>query len=356
MFKIYDGRSHFWQWDSDQKLVVNSLNIGTSVQFYNDVVKEKGYTTLVRQEPGKRVCDVPNILLQHACDLKVYAYVEDEKGNRTVLRKTFAVKKREKPAVYVYKETESTDYPKIINDALAAAKKSGMFDGEPGADGKDGKDGKDGQPGADGAPGKDGVSPTISIVPTPTGTRIIISDKNGEKYIDIPDVRDGEDGVDGIPGADGKDGEDGISPIISVSRIDTGTRLTIKDINGTTYVDIPDGKDGEPGSDYVLTDEDKDEIAALVPAGNSARIGEVTLTSSGWTGSENLYSQVVNIEGVTENTQVDLTPSVQQLAAFYEKDLAFVTENEDGVVTVYCIGQKPQNDYTIQVTMTEVSA
>lgn len=87
---------------------------------------------------------------------------------------------------------------------------------------------------------------------------------------------------------------------------------------------------------------------------SSARIGEVLLKSSGWVGNASPYSQVVTINGVTENSQVDLTPSVQQLAIFYEKDLAFVTENEGGVVTVYAIGQKPMNDYTIQVTITEV--
>ena len=42
-------------------------------------------------------------------------------------------------------------------------------------------------------------------------------------------------------------------------------------------------------------------------------------------------------------------------AIFHDKDLAFVTENEDGVVTVYSIGDKPTNDYTIQVSITEVN-
>ena len=87
---------------------------------------------------------------------------------------------------------------------------------------------------------------------------------------------------------------------------------------------------------------------------NLPKIGEVTLLADDWVGEGSLYHQVVNIEGVTENSQVDLTPDVQQLAIFYEKDLSFVTENEDGVVTVYAIGQKPANDYTIQVTITEV--
>lgn len=94
---------------------------------------------------------------------------------------------------------------------------------------------------------------------------------------------------------------------------------------------------------------------SLADLGAVARIGEVALLSSKWiTEDDHLYSQVVTVTGATENTQVDLTPSVEQLAIFYEKDLTFVTENEDGVVTVYAIGQKPQDDYTIQVTLTEV--
>ena len=85
-----------------------------------------------------------------------------------------------------------------------------------------------------------------------------------------------------------------------------------------------------------------------------ARIANVDLLSANWVGTSSPYSQVVEIEGVTENSQVDLTPSSEQLIIFYDKDLGFVTENEDGVVTVYAIGQKPENDYTIQVTITEV--
>lgn len=86
-----------------------------------------------------------------------------------------------------------------------------------------------------------------------------------------------------------------------------------------------------------------------------ARIAVINLLADKWVGENNLYSQVVSIKGVTEYSQVDITPSAEQLAVFYEKDLAFVTENEAGVVTVYAIGQKPVNDYTLQVTITEVS-
>lgn len=88
--------------------------------------------------------------------------------------------------------------------------------------------------------------------------------------------------------------------------------------------------------------------------GPAARIANVVLLADAWKGTESPYSQVVAVSGVTSNTQVDLTPSVEQLAVFHNKDLAFVTENEGGVVTVYAIGQKPANDYTIQATLTEV--
>lgn len=87
---------------------------------------------------------------------------------------------------------------------------------------------------------------------------------------------------------------------------------------------------------------------------NKIRIANIDLLASNWIGDKSPYSQVVTIDGVTENSQVDLTPSIEQLVVFYEKDLGFVTENEDGVVTVFAIGQKPENDYNIQVTITEV--
>lgn len=69
------------------------------------------------------------------------------------------------------------------------------------------------------------------------------------------------------------------------------------------------------------------------------------------------YKQVVTIDNavITKNSKVDLNPTPEMLAIFHEKDVAFVAENTDGIITVYCIGQKPQNTYRdIPVTVTEV--
>lgn len=101
---------------------------------------------------------------------------------------------------------------------------------------------------------------------------------------------------------------------------------------------------------------DYNSLANLPAAITPPRIATVNLLASDWqtTSQTNLHSQVVTIEGVTETSQVDLTPSAEQLATFHQKDIALVAENEDGVVTVYAIGDKPANDYTMQVTIKEV--
>lgn len=88
--------------------------------------------------------------------------------------------------------------------------------------------------------------------------------------------------------------------------------------------------------------------------GSSVEVGYVSLIAAKWEGEASPYSQKVDIAGVTEKSMVTLQPNVGQLVIFHNKDLAFVTENEDGEVTVYAIGDKPLNDYTIQVSITEV--
>lgn len=115
---------------------------------------------------------------------------------------------------------------------------------------------------------------------------------------------------------------------------------------------------GDPPSEEQIAEA----VSDYFKKNHFAIIGDVTLFADQWEkASENLYSQVVTVITEVDNPldmrkcQVDLTPSVEQLVVFYEKDLTFVTENEDGVVTVYAIGQQPENDYTIQVTLTEVA-
>ena len=90
-------------------------------------------------------------------------------------------------------------------------------------------------------------------------------------------------------------------------------------------------------------------VTPVVPASS------VTLYESEWVQNGDVYSQVVEVPGVTPTTKVDLQPTSEQLAEFHYKVLAFVAENAGGVVTVYSIGDKPADDHTIQITKTEVA-
>ena len=89
--------------------------------------------------------------------------------------------------------------------------------------------------------------------------------------------------------------------------------------------------------------------------GSTTQISSVTLAASKWVGTASPYSQVVTISGTTKNSKIDLNPTVEQLSIFHNKDLAFVVGNNNGVITVYAIGQKPTNDYTMQAAITEVA-
>lgn len=98
--KIYDGRNEFYQWDLDQKLIVNDPDI-TEVHYCNQT-DDCSLVCEVYEEDGQRLVNVPNILLQEAFPIRAYAYA----GCCTKQSVVFTVKHRSKPADYVYTETE----------------------------------------------------------------------------------------------------------------------------------------------------------------------------------------------------------------------------------------------------------
>lgn len=181
MFKIYDGREAFYQWDIDQKVVVEDRSI-TQVHFCNRT-DDCALICECYELEGKWVADVPNILLQDNWRIRVYAY----DGCATRHDEKYDVKPRSKPDTYVYTETEVLSYETIakrmdaietdiegvaeevikeyleehdikvdltgyateeyVDNAVSAIE---LTPGPAGKDGKDGKDGVDGAPGADG--------------------------------------------------------------------------------------------------------------------------------------------------------------------------------------------------------------
>ena len=85
------------------------------------------------------------------------------------------------------------------------------------------------------------------------------------------------------------------------------------------------------------------------------KISTIFLPASGWTEATNIYSQVVTVSGATENSKVDIYPTPEQLVELQNTGVTLVAVNEDGVVTVYALNNKPTSDYNMQVTLTEVN-
>ncbi len=101
---------------------------------------------------------------------------------------------------------------------------------------------------------------------------------------------------------------------------------------------------------WINTAEDGTGIVPVFP-----RIATITLPMANWGGSEAPHSQVVEINTVTAATKIDLQPTVAQIVALQNDDIALMAENISGVVTIYSFGGKPSSDMTMQVLLTEVS-
>ena len=71
------------------------------------------------------------------------------------------------------------------------------------------------------------------------------------------------------------DGDDGFSPIVDITDIEHGHNVSITDVEGVKSMDVMDGEKGDKGDDYVLTDQDKEEIVSEVEDRTAVYIEEV---------------------------------------------------------------------------------
>jgi hypothetical protein len=68
------------------------------------------------------------------------------------------------------------------------------------------------------------------------------------------------------------------------------------------------------------------------------------------------YYQVATVNNavITPNSKVDLQPNADQLCKLYDWGVALTTENNNGTIKVYAVGDKPSESLPIQATVTEV--
>lgn len=109
-----DTINKFYQWDIDQKIVinlegcdVNYLKNAPEVHFCNSSRKEALVVRSTVSNHDTITVDVPNILLQEAYPLLVYVYLtdaNDSSSQKTILYSEIPVRKRAKPSDYLYVE------------------------------------------------------------------------------------------------------------------------------------------------------------------------------------------------------------------------------------------------------------
>jgi hypothetical protein len=101
IFKIYDGRTNFWQWDTKQKLIVLDETV-TQVHFSNRNMTHSVKRDVHLDKDGLRVCNVPDDLLKIPRNLVAYAYAD----GTTVKSVKFAVVRRPMPSDYISDQSE----------------------------------------------------------------------------------------------------------------------------------------------------------------------------------------------------------------------------------------------------------
>ena len=101
VFKIYDGRTNFWQWDTKQKLIVLDDRV-TEVRFSNRNMEHSKRRPVYTDKDGFRICNVPDVLLQLPKNLIAYACVKDNDGCcKTIKAVKFAVYQQPIPTDYI---------------------------------------------------------------------------------------------------------------------------------------------------------------------------------------------------------------------------------------------------------------
>lgn len=108
IFKIYDGRNYFLQWDIDQKLIVLDSTI-EEVHFSNKYMTHAIPKDVVTDKDGLRVCHIPDSLLTVPKTFTASAYVTDDNGTKIMRSVKYAVRPRPIPADYIVSEDFKLD-------------------------------------------------------------------------------------------------------------------------------------------------------------------------------------------------------------------------------------------------------
>lgn len=90
-------------------------------------------------------------------------------------------------------------------------------------------------------------------------------------------------------------------------------------------------------------------------SGTGGKAASITLALASWKQAASPYSQSVTVDGVTLNSRIDLSPTMEQLESLTESGTMLMAVNASGTVTVYAFGAKPSKDLVLQAALFDVT-
>ena len=297
-------------------------------------------------------------------------YIEDSYPTLAALKN--AIPAGNDKMYYVQENGECYIYSEISNDWVSVGALQGPIgpqgpqgvQGPQGEVGPKGDTGATGPKGATGEKGADGAAATIKIGTVTSGAAASVTN-SGTTSAAVFDfvLPKGDKGDKGDPGEQGPQGETGATGPAGATGA-TGPQ----GIQGIQGEQGPVGPEGPQGPAGVVGADGKSAYQTAVDGGYSGtetafnealasintyrvRKATVTLPTASW---ENL-SQAVTISGVTVNSKVDIQFGSDAMETLIgSKTTAIWVENNNGTITAKVLGEKPNADMTVQVTITEV--
>ena len=96
---------NFYQWDHNQRIVLEGVSAGTEVHYSCPGV-DGGPVLVAYDEDGIIYADFPNVYLTQTQTVRVWLHIDDGNRGTTVYSASINVKPKVKPDDYVYTQTE----------------------------------------------------------------------------------------------------------------------------------------------------------------------------------------------------------------------------------------------------------
>ena len=162
--------------------------------------------------------------------------------------------------------------------------------------------------GGGGGGGQDGFSPIVAVTNITGGHRVSITDADGTKTFDV---------MDGTNGTNGTNGTDGFSPTVTVTDITGGHRVSITDATSTKTFDVINGTNGANGTNgfsptVTVTNITGGHRVSITDATGTQTFDVMDGTSSGGGSSVSVYYVTPEDYGAVGDGTTDDTNALTQ--------------------------------------------